>query len=649
MKFLLCQSITLMFCFFVTSRVLPYDIKPHQRITLQAAEVWLDIPQEISVHLSGDNRPDRTCHANYDVGDDVFVGSAEEDEEKNPFSCPFNPDERLLQDIGRFVRAERCTINEGRNGFFEHFWNPDEPNVGGYNCDPTDGVHYNQGLIIDLSGFGFGIFAVQDPPLGHYDSAYRLAQDYWDDKVLCHYTGHSPDSGTTCPVDRDQAYYWLGRVAHLLEDLTVPAHIHLLPHGKALRLPNPIAGVDLYEDFVKDKLVDRIAKESQDVVKGHEYKFESLPNFPCDSSCWEQIQPDATNLFKLFWYAAQKTQYFAARTSGAIGNPLEAGGNDFYVKLNGDPALFSPSLWEGEATPIETPTPLADRKQRDAVLQQMADALIPHALKAVAGLYRLFCLEVGIEPNCVFDYTLSNSGNIPVTQGFSGSNTITTTLLQGITEEVTLFVSGLPSFATATLTNNPCDPTCSSTLTISTSALTPTGSFPITVTGFPLNKTTTFDLVVAAPANGNVSIRRVGIAGTISSAPGGTSAFVDSLTSQSANPANFTNISAGSHTAFASDKAGFTETAGICNFPIGSAECAVSGFPLTPTCAGSFCSVPITVLENQVTKVVFKYVAVTPECSDGIDNDGNGLIDYPDDPGCDSPDDPEEGGGVREI
>ena len=34
--------------------------------------------------------------------------------------------------------------------------------------------------------------------------------------------------------------------------------------------------------------------------------------------------------------------------------------------------------------------------------------------------------------------------------------------------------------------------------------------------------------------------------------------------------------------------------------------------------------------------------AKVSECSDGIDNDGNGLIDYPNDPGCDGPDDPTE-------
>jgi len=34
-----------------------------------------------------------------------------------------------------------------------------------------------------------------------------------------------------------------------------------------------------------------------------------------------------------------------------------------------------------------------------------------------------------------------------------------------------------------------------------------------------------------------------------------------------------------------------------------------------------------------------------PQCSDGIDNDGDGLIDYPQDPGCQSPQDDDESGG----
>ena len=38
-----------------------------------------------------------------------------------------------------------------------------------------------------------------------------------------------------------------------------------------------------------------------------------------------------------------------------------------------------------------------------------------------------------------------------------------------------------------------------------------------------------------------------------------------------------------------------------------------------------------------------------PECSDGIDNDGDGLVDFPDDPQCDSAQDDSESGGAREA
>jgi uncharacterized repeat protein (TIGR01451 family) len=42
-------------------------------------------------------------------------------------------------------------------------------------------------------------------------------------------------------------------------------------------------------------------------------------------------------------------------------------------------------------------------------------------------------------------------------------------------------------------------------------------------------------------------------------------------------------------------------------------------------------------------RTILKEIAIgPPECSDGVDNDGDGFIDYPDDPGCESPDDPIE-------
>ncbi len=94
-----------------------------------------------------------------------------------------------------------------------------------------------------------------------------------------------------------------------------------------------------------------------------------------------------------------------------------------------------------------------------------------------------------------FGYTLSNGGNIAVTQGSSGSNTITRTLTFGAPSDVVLNASGLPAGASATFTNNPCTPTCSSQLTIATTyPTTPVGNYTITVSGGA--QTTQFNLVV---------------------------------------------------------------------------------------------------------------------------------------------------------
>jgi len=115
------------------------------------------------------------------------------------------------------------------------------------------------------------------------------------------------------------------------------------------------------------------------------------------------------------------------------------------------------------------------------------------ATLTIGGVQGSFCATT---VNPAFDYTLSNTGNITVTQGSSGSNTITRNLVTGTSQAVTLSASGMPSGATPSFSNNPCNPACLSTLTISTSASTPTGTFPITVSGSPLNKSTSFNLVV---------------------------------------------------------------------------------------------------------------------------------------------------------
>jgi streptogramin lyase len=106
-----------------------------------------------------------------------------------------------------------------------------------------------------------------------------------------------------------------------------------------------------------------------------------------------------------------------------------------------------------------------------------------------------------------FDFSLTNSGNIAVSQGGSMSNTVTARLYTGASESITLSLSGLPSggssFFSGGCAGSPsCTafPTFSSTLTISTLTSVPTGSYAITVTGLGggVTHTTQFTLVVSS-------------------------------------------------------------------------------------------------------------------------------------------------------
>lgn len=334
-----------------------YDIPSHKQIVLEASKIWQEIPPEITFHLGGENRLDARCKANYDIGDDIYVGSGEEDNESNFVFC-------------KGIFSEHTDSNEGRNGFLEHFWNPDYP-FGApqgiirreYNCDGEN--IYNLGLLYiapDVPPF-------ISPACGdHFDSNYRLAQDLWDNKVTPLYRSGSVD----------ESYYWLGRVAHLLSDMGVPAHVQLRPHDPI------ISSKDLYEDFVTRNVVK---KYSGNKFIGQEYRVDCLPNL-CDFD-WMLVHPNPTNLFKLFWYTAQKTQYYAGMNKK--GN-MASWGNDLYSTINGDQEEFKPTLWNGEAIPFSDPGQLVGRRAK-ANLQSMASALVPHALKAVAGLYRLFWEE----------------------------------------------------------------------------------------------------------------------------------------------------------------------------------------------------------------------------------------------------------------
>jgi hypothetical protein len=116
--------------------------------------------------------------------------------------------------------------------------------------------------------------------------------------------------------------------------------------------------------------------------------------------------------------------------------------------------------------------------------------------------------------NCVLppaaptpNFTLSASPtSVTVSQGGSGSSTITVNPSNGFTGSVTLSASGLPSGVTASFGTNPTTSTSSVTFTASSTAATGTATVTITGSSGSLTHTTTISLTVNATVNPDFSL-----------------------------------------------------------------------------------------------------------------------------------------------
>jgi subtilase family serine protease len=105
------------------------------------------------------------------------------------------------------------------------------------------------------------------------------------------------------------------------------------------------------------------------------------------------------------------------------------------------------------------------------------------------------------------DYSLSASpSSLSVTQGSSGTSTITVTAINGFASSVALTASGLPTGVTAAF--SPASATTTSTLTLTASSTATVGTATVTVTGTSgsLSHTTSVSLTVASSATPNFSL-----------------------------------------------------------------------------------------------------------------------------------------------
>jgi kumamolisin len=121
-------------------------------------------------------------------------------------------------------------------------------------------------------------------------------------------------------------------------------------------------------------------------------------------------------------------------------------------------------------------------------------------------------------------FTLSDSpSSLTITQGSSGTSTITVTDVDGFTGSVTLAASGLPSGVTATFGTNPT--TGSSVLTLTASSTATTGAATVTITGTSgsLTATTTLSLTVNSSVTPAFSVSASPTSVTVTQGASGTS------------------------------------------------------------------------------------------------------------------------------
>jgi subtilase family serine protease len=121
-------------------------------------------------------------------------------------------------------------------------------------------------------------------------------------------------------------------------------------------------------------------------------------------------------------------------------------------------------------------------------------------------------------------FTLSDSpSSLTITQGGSGTSTITVADVSGFTGSVTLAASGLPSGVTAAFGTNPTTGTSVLTLTASSTATTGSSTVTITGTSGSLTATTTVGLTVNSTATPNFTVAASPTSVTVTQGASGTS------------------------------------------------------------------------------------------------------------------------------
>ncbi len=278
-------------------------------------------------------------------GDDIIEGVMEED-----YFAIVNLDEHSDQFFGGGLDANGACI------YLNHLWN--RPNHNGTGDTGLTGV-------ARLPSCGQSTGSPHTP--------YQMAQEYWNMSITKYKEGN-----------KGLAYYYLGRVAHFLTDMTVPAHAHADNHGNEI-----VGGVDSYENFMGENYTKYTYNSTPEGswtynvgdIKYNDYATVTtgggFTGFGTDVKKWRgtpQSWDEKTELYHLFWYTAEIADNFDSDgVAGEVSNGIYQKVRTCIINIcNITPCAIGPCIIE------------------ETNLKTIGKVLMPLAMKATAELYKLF-------------------------------------------------------------------------------------------------------------------------------------------------------------------------------------------------------------------------------------------------------------------
>lgn len=394
----------------------------HQHITREAFELLkMSFPanftgfNEMEEFLGHDETDETSFNPNlfYSIGErKIVAGAWYEDEFDNVYHYGLlrTPNYNDLPGWVEDMVIGGLDSNIDMHSTITHFWNVDggegcstylddtiNGDVGSYHWDFTISANAMKKIRKYATG-NYDLRMYYDNPIAwpHYDNC--IMNDFTVPSLVEMYHGQGEmtsfryyhqleewydcDSPTMQFSDHNRVgltYNLLGRMCHLLQDMTVPAHVHCTSH----------AGIHgMYSDHFEE--------HEMDYLENYYYWNASRVFNNVGRFLDPYIHDDP--LYYLMYVSAQIADYFA--------DGKKNGDSDYDHSISGLVDMMS--LLDG---------PVLSSEIDDETCRDIYDQVIPQAIRATAGLLYWFAVETGqIEP---IPHPWSVSGNVQIADGSS--------------------------------------------------------------------------------------------------------------------------------------------------------------------------------------------------------------------------------------